>query len=205
MDYKDTTITKTEWDGKAVTVDMTIGSESQTIKGMKRPHSDLVDALDCCVDVFMDHMEIPVRLGDRISVVSVQYKETSEARGYVINALLHCPGTKAEIKMRSSFLGIPRSPDFFWLCDYAGDVIHDPEDYLYLLTDDEISKLDKVLKEGYLYAKEGKAAPDPQPDLFGGEMEAEPMPADAPQLEGPEPLQLECNALFLGSDEDGDL
>ena len=203
MEYKDAQITKTDWDGKTLTVDLSIGTEAQTIKGIRRPHSDLFDALKACVDIFVDHMEIPEKLRDRLRIVSVQYKETDKSSGYIVTAILHCPGTDAEIKMKSSFLSIP-SDGFFDRYDfYTGDEIHDPAEYLYYLTDDEIAKLDKVLMEGYLYVKEGKRAPDPTPDLFGGEMEVEPMPTDTPQLEAPDPLQLEYTGRFLGDGKEG--
>ena len=204
MEYKDAEITRTEWDGRTLTVDLSIGTESQTIKGVRSPHSDLLDSLASCVVIFAEHMEIPVKIWDRLHIQGVQHKVTSESSGYIVTAILHCPGTNSEVKMKSPFLAVPKDPDFFKKYDiYTGDKIHDPDEYLYLLTDDEINTLDNVLIEGYLYAKEGKRAPDPTPDLFGGEMTAEPMDPETPQLEAPEPLQLECNGRFLGYDGDG--
>ncbi len=188
MDYKDASVMRTEWDGKSVSVELSIGTENQKVTGSRRPHEDLMDALASCTDIFADHMEIPVSLRDRLHMTAVQYRETSDSSGYVLTAILFCPGTKAEVKMKSSFLAIPKSDGFFSDMDAWGDEVHDPEDYLFLLQDEEISALDRVLLEGYLYAKEGKHAPDPQPDLFDGEPAAE---AEAELLDAASPLQLD--------------
>ena len=50
--------------------------------------------------------------------------------------------------------------------DDYGDPLNSPDEYLYLLQDEEIDRIENVFAEAYLYAIEGKCGKPEQPDLF---------------------------------------
>lgn len=157
---------RAEYDGRVMTVELwdTANGETETLDATDKPHQDFVNALTGLRDIFLDHMELP-DLGGRCIVTGLKKKDTKDSYGFVISAIIHCPGTHTDLKVKSSTLTVPVD-GFFDEEDQYGFQKHDPDDYLWALTDDEIEQCEKVLEEAYLFAREGKRKEDGQLDMF---------------------------------------
>ncbi len=169
-DEKNTTevAVRVEYEGHLMTVEMldTMTREVLTKESGTIPHQDFIDALSELDHAFAEHMELMDIPAGRLHVYGLQKKETQTGYGFVFKAILTCPGTRAEMKLKSPLLVAPNVAGFFDMEDDDGWPLHDKEDYRNILDDDEVELCNKVLDEAYAYAVEGKKGSDGQLDLF---------------------------------------
>lgn len=151
-------VERVEWKDGLMTVELENSrGEIETLESLDSPHKEFTEAAAKLRDIFMFHMTMPEELRSRLHVTGIKRKETKDDTGFIIMASIECRrgGMNAEMPVKSGFLRRPPYR-FFEILDKDGNPAYPRELHLSTLSEQEVLQCEMVMKEAWLYAKEGK-------------------------------------------------
>lgn len=130
-----------------------------------RPHADFVKAMDSLTPVLIRHLSLKF-LGERVTAYGLDIIEGEKQTVYVIKGSFWSP--VGSYYMNNNIVSSKLAEDssgFFEEADDWGELIHDPDEFLFLFTEEEFEKVETLITEAVEYIN-GKRRPDEQGDLF---------------------------------------